>query len=69
MHNKIFSKCNRQQQFDMHSYSIAFAKFEIMLCLSSRDMNGEMMAIVAVAVFILHWALGIYSMLVSNFNL
>ena len=69
MHNKIFSKCNRYQQFDMHSYSIAFAKFEIMLHLTCRVMNGEMMAIVAVAVFIIHWALGVYSMLVSNFNL
>ena len=53
----------------MHSYSIAFTKFEIMLHLSCRVMNGEMMAIVAVAVFILCWGLGVYSMLVSNFNL
>ena len=37
----------------MYSYSIAFTKFEIMLHLSCRIMNGEMMAIVAMAVFIL----------------
>ena len=42
----------------MHIYSIVFAKFEIMLHLFCRVMNDEMMAIVAVAVFILHWALG-----------
>ena len=53
----------------MHSCSIALTKFEIMLHLSCRVMNGEMMAIVAVAVFILCWALGVYSVLVSNFNL
>ena len=53
----------------MHSYSIAFTKFEIMLHLSCRVMNGEMMAIAVVAVFILCWGLGVYSMLVSNFNL
>ena len=53
----------------MHSYSIAFTKFEIMLHLSCRVMKGEMMAIVVVAVFILCWALGVYSMPVSNFNL
>ena len=45
----------------MRSYSIAFTKFEIMLCLSCIVMNDEMMAIAAVAVLILHWALGIYS--------
>ena len=53
----------------MHSYSIAFTKFEIMLHLFCRVMNGEMKAIAAVAVFILCWAPGVYSMLVSNFNL
>ena len=53
----------------MHSYSIAFSKFEIMLRLSCRVMNGEMMAIVAVAVFIIHWAVAVYSMLVSYFYL
>ena len=53
----------------MYSYSIVFTKFEIMLHLSCRVMNGEMMAIVAVTVFILHWGLGVYSMQVSNFNL
>ena len=53
----------------MHSYSIALTKFEIMLHLSCRVMNGEMMAIAAVAVFILRWALGVYPMQVSNFNL
>ena len=53
----------------MHSYSVAFTKFEIMLLLFYRVMNGEMTAIAAVAVFILCWALGVYSMLVSNFNL
>ena len=53
----------------MHRYSIAFAKFEIMLRLSCRVMNGEMMAVVAVAIFILCWGLGVYSMLVINFNL
>ena len=53
----------------MHSYSIAFTKFEIMFLLSCRVMNGEMMAIATVAVFILCWALGVYSMLESNFNL
>ena len=53
----------------MHSYSIAFAKFEMMLRLSCKVMNGEMMAITAVAVFILCWALRVYSVLVSYFNL
>ena len=53
----------------MHSYSIAFAKFEIMLRLSCRVMNGEMMTIAAVAVFILCWGLGVHSVLVSYFNL
>ena len=52
----------------MHSLSIAFTKFEIMLT-SFRVMNGEMMAIATVAVFILCWGFGVYSMLVSNFNL
>ena len=52
----------------MHSWSIAFAKFEIMLT-SFRVMNGEMMAIVTVAVFILYRGFGVYSMLVRNFNL
>ena len=41
----------------MRSYSIVFTKFEIMLHLSCRVMNGEMMAIAAVAVLILCWAL------------
>ena len=53
---------------DIHSYSIAFAKCEIMLCLSCRVMDGEMMAIGAVAVFILCSDLGVYSVLVNNCN-
>ena len=53
----------------MHHYSIALAKFEIMLHLSYRVMNGEIMAIAAEAVIILSWGLGVYSMIVSNFNL